>query len=98
VPFKSDDEHVIVITTSVRLPGLNTQPNLKSPGRGRRFSSIRPKTTAAVVTCGGLCPGLNDIIKGIVTQCHYRYGVTKVFGFRYGFEGLIHARMATCPC
>src|SRR4030095_3267762 len=38
---------------------------------------------------GGLCPGLNDIIKGIVTQCHYRYGVTKVFGFRYGYEGLI---------
>lgn len=48
-----------------------------------------PKTTAAIVTCGGLCPGLNDIIKGIVTQCHYRYGITKVFGFRYGYEGLI---------
>ena len=47
------------------------------------------KTTAAIVTCGGLCPGLNDIIRGVVSQLHYRYGVTKVYGFRYGYEGLI---------
>jgi len=48
-----------------------------------------PKTTAAIVTCGGLCPGLNDIIRGLVTQCHYRYGVAKTYGFRYGYEGLV---------
>ncbi|HEY2342979.1 MAG TPA: 6-phosphofructokinase, partial [Chthoniobacteraceae bacterium] len=47
------------------------------------------KTNAAIVTCGGLCPGLNDIIRGIVTQLSTRYGVTRVYGFRYGYEGLI---------
>jgi 6-phosphofructokinase 1 len=47
------------------------------------------KTTAAIVTCGGLCPGLNDIIRGIVTQCHNRYGVTRTYGFRYGYQGMI---------
>jgi 6-phosphofructokinase 1 len=47
------------------------------------------RTTAAVVTCGGLCPGLNDIIRGITMQLHYRYGVTNIYGFRYGYEGLI---------
>jgi 6-phosphofructokinase 1 len=47
------------------------------------------RSTVAIVTCGGLCPGLNDIIKGIVTQCYNRYGVTRIFGFRYGYEGLV---------
>jgi 6-phosphofructokinase 1 len=54
------------------------------------------KTTAAIVTCGGLCPGLNDIIRGLVTQLNYRYAVTKVYGFRYGYEGLI-ARYGHTP-
>jgi 6-phosphofructokinase 1 len=48
-----------------------------------------PKTTAAIVTCGGLCPGLNDIIRGIVMELHTRYGVSKIFGIRYGYEGLV---------
>jgi 6-phosphofructokinase 1 len=42
-----------------------------------------------VVTCGGLCPGLNDIIRGIVNQCHHQYGITRIYGFRYGYEGLV---------
>lgn len=47
------------------------------------------RTTVGIVTCGGLCPGLNDIIRGIVNQCHYQYGITRVYGFRYGYEGLV---------
>ena len=54
------------------------------------------KTTAAIVTCGGLCPGLNDIVRGIVTQCHTRYGVTRTFGFRYGYQGMI-SRLGLTP-
>jgi 6-phosphofructokinase 1 len=47
------------------------------------------KTSAAIVTCGGLCPGLNDIIRGIVMELYQRYGVTRIFGLRYGYEGLV---------
>lgn len=46
-------------------------------------------TTCAIVTCGGLSPGLNDVIRAIVMQAHYRYQVQKIYGIQYGFEGLI---------
>ncbi len=87
--FKTDDDRILVETTV----GAET-----APGQPRHFECAGPrekvffdpaKTTAAIVTCGGLCPGLNDIIKGIVSNLFYRYGVTRVFGFRYGYEGLI---------
>jgi 6-phosphofructokinase 1 len=45
-------------------------------------------TTCAIVTCGGLCPGLNDVIRSIVMQAHAVYGVRRVLGLRYGYEGL----------
>ena len=47
------------------------------------------KTRCGIVTCGGLCPGLNDVIRAIVLQLHHGYGVKTVYGFKYGFEGLI---------
>src|SRR4051794_14433951 len=48
-----------------------------------------PKVTAAIVTCGGLCPGLNDIIRGLVMELYSGYGVTRIYGVRYGYEGLV---------
>jgi 6-phosphofructokinase 1 len=47
------------------------------------------RVTAGIVTCGGLCPGLNDVIRGIVMELHYRYGASRILGFRYGYEGLV---------
>lgn len=47
------------------------------------------KTKAAIVTCGGLCPGINDVIRAIVMELYYRYGVKNIIGIRYGFKGLI---------
>jgi 6-phosphofructokinase 1 len=47
------------------------------------------KISAGIVTCGGLCPGLNDVIRGLVMELWYRYGVQRILGFRYGYEGLI---------
>lgn len=47
------------------------------------------KTKAAIVTCGGLCPGINDVIRSIVMELYHRYGVRNVVGFQYGFQGLI---------
>jgi 6-phosphofructokinase 1 len=42
-----------------------------------------------IVTCGGLCPGLNDVIRAIAISLRRHYGVNKVYGFRYGYEGLV---------
>lgn len=46
-------------------------------------------TTAAIVTCGGLCPGINNVIRSLVMALYYFYGVHRILGIRYGFEGLI---------
>ena len=45
-------------------------------------------TKAAIVTCGGLCPGLNDVIRSIVHELYYMYGVHRIRGVRNGFAGL----------
>lgn len=46
------------------------------------------KVHAAIVTCGGLCPGLNAVIRGIVHQLWFRYGCHRITGIRYGYNGL----------
>jgi 6-phosphofructokinase 1 len=47
------------------------------------------KTRVAIVTCGGLCPGINNIIRSLVRTLSMGYGVNTIFGIRYGFEGFI---------
>lgn len=49
-----------------------------------------PKTsTAGIVTCGGLSPGLNNVIQSLVLELMQNYGVKKVLGFRHGFRGFL---------
>jgi 6-phosphofructokinase 1 len=47
------------------------------------------KTKVGIVTCGGLCPGLNNVIRSIVFELNYRYGVSRILGIKYGYEGLV---------
>jgi 6-phosphofructokinase 1 len=47
------------------------------------------KVKAAIVTCGGLCPGINNVIRTLVFELHYRYGVRTTYGIRYGYRGFI---------
>lgn len=47
-------------------------------------------TRAGIVTCGGLCPGINDVIKALVGTLKLDYGIAEVVGFRYGYRGLAH--------
>ncbi|MDR0512494.1 MAG: ATP-dependent 6-phosphofructokinase [Treponema sp.] len=44
---------------------------------------------AGIVTCGGLCPGLNDVIRSVVRCLWYRYGVRRISGIRYGYKGFL---------
>lgn len=46
------------------------------------------QTRAGIVTCGGLCPGLNNVIRSIFLELHHIYGVSEVLGFRLGYQGL----------
>ena len=50
------------------------------------------QTRAGMVTCGGLCPGLNDVIRSLFRELHYAYGAKEVLGFRGGYQGLDPAR------
>jgi 6-phosphofructokinase 1 len=56
---------------------------------------------AGIVTCGGLCPGLNNVVRSIVLELWYGYGVRDIVGFRHGYEGLVakfgHEPMALEP-
>jgi len=45
-------------------------------------------TRAAIVTCGGLCPGINNVVRSAFYQLYHRYGVRQVLGIRYGFQGM----------
>ncbi len=47
---------------------------------------------AGIVTCGGLCPGLNNVIRSLFLELHHAYGVKEVLGFRDGYRGLDPAR------
>ncbi len=57
-------------------------------GPRRKIYFDPSKLKCGIVTCGGLCPGINDVIEAIVMELYYHYGVRSIFGFRYGFEGL----------
>jgi 6-phosphofructokinase 1 len=60
----------------------------------RRRIYFRPEgVTAGIVTCGGLCPGLNNVIRGLVQELTVHYGVERILGFRNGLEGLTAARV-----
>jgi len=68
--------------------------------RARIFFDPR-ETRAAIVSCGGLCPGLNDVIRAITMVLWHRYGVREILGLRYGYEGLVpacgHALLSLTP-
>jgi len=61
-----------------------------------------PRTVrCGIVTCGGLCPGINNVVRGLVLELAHGYGVRRILGFRYGYEGLIsrfgHQPIAMTP-
>ncbi len=47
------------------------------------------KVWAGIVSCGGICPGTNDVIRALVMELYHHYGVKKIRGFRYGYRGLV---------
>jgi len=67
-----------------------TPPSFEMAGPREKIYFDPSKLKCGIVTCGGLCPGLNDVIRAVVLSLSYHYGVRSVFGFRYGYEGLTY--------
>lgn len=65
-----------------------SEPCFEKAGPRQELFFEPGQTRAAIVTCGGLCPGTNNVLRSAYYQLHYRYKVPEVLGIRYGFEGL----------
>jgi 6-phosphofructokinase 1 len=93
VRFTDDAERVIYPAEIADLRALRSRgedpPSLEMAGPRRRIFHDPSRLTCGIVTCGGICPGLNDVIRAIVLSLHHHYGVERILGFRYGYEGLI---------
>ncbi|HBA84016.1 MAG TPA: ATP-dependent 6-phosphofructokinase [Verrucomicrobia bacterium] len=85
--FVPDDAHVrYQVESDMREPHPDVFFEKAGP-REKLFFDPK-KIKAAIVTCGGLCPGLNNVIRSAFLELHFNYGVKDVLGIRYGFEGL----------
>jgi 6-phosphofructokinase 1 len=88
--FVGDGDGLLVDPIICKGGALPESPDvLELAGARERVFFDGPHTRAAIVTCGGLCPGLNDVIRGLTMVLWHRYGVRDILGLRYGYEGLI---------
>lgn len=85
--FVDDSERILLQDSVTNMPGDAPVDSLALAGPRKRIFFAPQHTTAAVVTCGGLCPGINDVIRGLVMVSHYRYDVRRFLGFRFGYWG-----------
>ncbi len=83
-------DHARIPAQIVRVPDAPPADELLFELAGPRDKLFfDPKQTrAGIVTCGGLCPGLNDVIRSLFLELHHAYGVKEVLGFRGGYQGL----------
>ena len=91
--FVSDHERVVLDLDADRiLDRVRAGEVLRAferAGPRQRIFFDPSKLRCALVTCGGLCPGLNDIIRAIVLELYYDYGVKNIYGIRYGLQGFL---------
>jgi 6-phosphofructokinase 1 len=71
------------------LKGRKQPTSFEEAGPRRKIFFDPVKVKAGILTAGGLCPGLNDVIRSITLTLHFLYGVKNIFGIRHGYMGLI---------
>jgi 6-phosphofructokinase 1 len=91
--FVGDDERTLYDTIGQAwshgaMPTQIDAINIEIAGPRRDIFFEPSQTKAAIVTCGGLCPGLNNVIRSLVISLHQQYGVKNILGIRYGYAGL----------
>jgi 6-phosphofructokinase 1 len=90
--FTEDSEKILVYSHSenIKLCHDSTAepPAFEKAGPRQKIFFDPINLNCGIVTCGGLCPGLNDVIRTVTLSLIWQYGVKNVFGFRYGYAGL----------
>ncbi|MFO7965696.1 MAG: ATP-dependent 6-phosphofructokinase [Desulfobacterales bacterium] len=93
VNLVSEEDRVLIdvnaLSITERIRNNEEIPSFEMAGPRSKIYFDPSKLKCAMVTCGGLCPGLNDIIRAIVLELYYGYGVRHIFGIRYGLQGFI---------
>ena len=91
--FIRDEDRVLVDVTPSGLEKMCREnepfPSFEMAGPRSQIYFDPSKLRCALVTCGGMCPGLNDIIRSIVLELYYGYGVSRIYGIKYGLQGFI---------
>jgi len=91
--FVRDEDRVLVHIHASEIEEIfkdqKTPPTFELAGPREKIYFDPSKLRCALVTCGGLCPGLNDIIRSVVLELYYHYGVRNIYGMRYGLQGFI---------
>ncbi|MCD4677142.1 MAG: ATP-dependent 6-phosphofructokinase [Desulfobacula sp.] len=88
--FVSDEARIIVDVQMNRLKAsLKKNLSFDQAGPREKIYFDPSKLKCAIATCGGLCPGLNDIIRSIVLELHHIYNVKIIYGIRHGLQGFV---------
>ena len=91
--FVSDDDLIVSTIDKNKITSLIKNgvdiPGFEKAGPREKIYFDPSKLKCAIVTCGGLCPGLNDIIRSVVLELLHCYGVQNIYGIRYGLQGFI---------
>jgi 6-phosphofructokinase 1 len=93
--FVQDDQRVVYgieVSAAHAADSVGSRGLLEKAGPRKHIFFDPSKVHAGIVTCGGLCPGLNNVIRAIVMTLWYRYGVRRISGIRYGYHGLLADR------
>ena len=89
--FYMDDQKILLDVDEQQIlhyiQNKQTIPTLEKAGPRKSLFFSPSKTRVAIVTCGGLCPGINNVIRSLVMQLFYNYGVSHILGVRYGYQG-----------
>jgi 6-phosphofructokinase 1 len=105
IRFLENGDRVLLSSSLETVNGILSQggrlPAFEKAGPRSKIYFDPSKLKCGIVTCGGLCPGLNDVIRAVVLSLYHNYKVKTVIGFPYGYEGLTyrfgHAPMELNP-
>jgi 6-phosphofructokinase 1 len=90
--FADDTKPLTLSMTSDDLSELDSETlsmNFEKAGPREKLYFDAANTKCAIVTCGGLCPGLNDVIRSIVMSAYLQYKIRTVVGIRNGLRGFV---------
>lgn len=90
--FNQDNEHILydddLSEIKYYLDAGMEPPGFEAAGPREKLYFDPLNLKCGIVTCGGLCPGINDVIRAVVMSLYHHYVVKDIVGFRFGYEGL----------